>query len=416
MRMVRALAPVPVAAPAPGASRDRRWQVIAHDGHPVARWLWEPDTEPAGPVSGTAVLLGSEFRAGDNALLLRAIADAGRHRRRLALIHLGAGGTSLVRAAVDADQALRAISIELPAAAPVEAVRAGVALARSDQSGTEEFHVDRTGRVTTTRWQEVMLPEPAQPRAGRPVVVVTGGLGGLGIRAATVLAELQYMHPVLIDRRRPASLAGRARRYLQRLAACPVGATVRTADLTDARQLADALADLPGPVSAVVHCAGVLRAGTPAGQLAEDLAADQAVKVTGLRHLFAAFDPGDLRSLVVFGSILAEQRPHNLGSYALANELLRRAALRMSRQLPGCGTVVAQWAIWAGAGMAHDLGVVRQARSAGMEPITLRPGLVALRRLLAWPAGAEHAARLILTADGDEPDRNEREGKQSLPT
>ena len=415
MRAVRARAPVRVPAPAPGGpTPHRHWQVIAHTGHPVAAPLGArgagpgaaPVTTtdpapPAPPATATAVLLGTEFHPGDNGLLLRGIAEARRHRRRLVLVHLGAGGTSLVRAAMEEDRTLRALSIELPERPSPPAVRTAVALARTERTGPEEIQVDQSGRITTTRWCDVDLPAAPPARGDLPAVVITGGLGGLGIRAATVLSDLHHMHPVLIDRRRPAALDRTARRYLRRLAGSPTGVSVRTADLTDARQVSAALAGVPAPVCAVIHCAGVLRGGTLARHRAEDLACDQAVKVAGLRNLVGALDPSALRHLVVFGSVLAEWRPHHLGSYALANELLWRAVLRMSGGLPVTATVVAQWAVWAGAGMAHELGVVRQAERIGMAPIPLGPGLAALRRLLAWPSGPGRAARLILTAGGD---------------
>jgi hypothetical protein len=131
-------------------------------------------------------------------------------------------------------------------------------------------------------------------------------------------------------------------------------------------------------------------------QVAVTLAAVQAVKVHGLRNVLAALNPERLRHLIAFGSITAENPHPNMGGYALANELLWRTTLQAARSLPGCGTVAAEWSLWSGAGMAHQSGAVPQARRMGLPPISLRSGMVALVRLMSWPVGPAHAARLLL--------------------
>src|SRR5882672_988020 len=100
MRSVQALAPHPVPeAVAVDAARRYRWDVLGSDAHPVASALRAGPTGTLAPSAATAVLLGGEFRPGDNALLLDGLHAARRQGGRLVLIHLGAGGTSLLRAA-----------------------------------------------------------------------------------------------------------------------------------------------------------------------------------------------------------------------------------------------------------------------------------------------------------------------------
>jgi NAD(P)-dependent dehydrogenase (short-subunit alcohol dehydrogenase family) len=357
--------------------------VVGPDGHPAAGIAAGARDGAPRAGHGTAVLLGTEFTPADNGLLLDGVRAAVRRGGRLVLVHLGAGGTSLVRAALGENRALRGLSIELPPRPSDAALRTAATLATGDTSATTELRVDQAGRVSGTRWRPVPLPDPVPGGAGPGVAVVTGGLGGLGIRAAGVLAELDHLHPVLVDRRAPDDVPAATRRYLRCLAAGPTGVTVRTADLTVPREAAAALADLPGPAGVLVHCAGVMCHGPASRYDPAELAAAQAVKVAGLGHVLAALDPGPLRSLVAFGSMLAEREPHTLGGYALANELLGRAVARLATGLPHTAAVVAQWSIWAGAGMAHDLAVLPQARAMGLVPVSLRPGLQALRRIVA---------------------------------
>ncbi|GGK76513.1 SDR family NAD(P)-dependent oxidoreductase [Mangrovihabitans endophyticus] len=384
---------VPVTAPGVGGVA-RRWRVRGAADGPVAIALRAmsgagmpdaPTLDATTPWPATAVLLGTEFTARDNDLLLETIRAATRRGGRLALIHRGAGGTSLMRAACAEAPRLTGMSIELPPEPTAAAVRAAVALAGADVPGADEVIVDGAGHAVATGWRRVRLP-PA-PGAISGTVLITGGLGGLGLHVAEILAGRYGLHPALVDRRAPESLAPHARARLRRLLAGPAGASVRTADVTDPAAVAAALTSLPTPVTIVVHGAGVLHAGPVASCAAEDLTATQAVKVAGLRHVLDAIDRGALRHLVVFGSTVAEEPPHGLAGYALANELLRRATLRAARSLPHVSTVVAQWSIWAGAGMAHDLGVVPQARRLGWTPVALRAGLAAVQRLLALPPG-----------------------------
>lgn len=400
VRTVQAWAPYPVAQPVPaGPGYARRWYVVGGQGHPAAG---VPSGTRAGARHaglGTAVLLGTAFAPRDNALLLEGVRAAVHRGGRLVLLHLGAGGTSLLRAAMGENRRLRGISVELPPHPSAAALATADALAAGDFSTASELRVDQEGRVTATDWRPAPLPEPPPGGAGPGVAVVTGGLGGLGIRVAAVLAERDGLHPVLVDRRAPGDeLPEATRRYLRRLADGPTGVTVRRADVTVPGELAAALADLPAPASVLVHCAGVMCHGPASRYAPDELAAAQAVKVAGLGNAVAALDPARLRSLVVFGSMLAEREPHTLGGYALANELLGRAAARLSARLPQTATVVAQWSIWAGAGMAHDLAVVPQARAMGLVPISLRPGLRALRGLVA---GGVAGRLLLLGGEGN---------------
>jgi NAD(P)-dependent dehydrogenase (short-subunit alcohol dehydrogenase family) len=392
MRAVHAQARVEMPMPfAEQPQRHTRLRIFGSAGHPVARALCDVPGEPA---TATLVLLGARFASADNALLLQGMRNAWWHRRRLVLIHLGAGGETLLRSSMADRRIPEWLSIELPAVPSAAALRAALRLACSD--GTGELRVDGTGTFATS-WQPFTLPPPWQGHPGPPdpqVAVVTGGLGGLGLRVAALLSYQYGLHPVLIDkvqRLRPESPADRR---ITRLASYPAGLTVRAADVTDAQAMAAALSGLSGPITTVVHCAGVLG---PAGDCSpDDLAATQAVKVIGLRNVLAAVNPQQLSHLITFGSSLAEEPAHNLGCYALANELLRRATLEAAAGVPQATTVVAEWSIWAGAGMAHNLGLVAQARRRGLVPISLQAGMRVMGRLLALPAGAGRAQAIIL--------------------
>jgi NAD(P)-dependent dehydrogenase (short-subunit alcohol dehydrogenase family) len=389
MSTVHAYAPHPVAVPwSVVPPRRHSWRVLGDPGHPVAAAL---RGDPGAAATATAVLLGARFAPADNARLLEGIADATRHGRRLVLVHAGAGGGALLRSTMARGVRSR-LTVQMPPNAGPAAVRSALRLVTSDVTGDVEVR-DDGGRYRTS-WRSSVLPAAWSRPPAPGVAVVTGGLGGLGLRVAAVLSHRYGLHPILIDGRPWRTLPTRAAALLSRLVHAPAGATVRTADLTDPAAVVAALSDPPGRIVAVLHCAGAL--GPPGDCGPDDLAAVQAVKVAGLRNVLAALDPAPVRHLVTFGSVLAEEPAHNLGCYALANELLRRATTRAAATVPHATTVTAEWSVWAGAGMAHELGVVPQARRAGITPVALRPGLRTLTRLLALPPGPHHAHVLLL--------------------
>ncbi|GAA2717398.1 MULTISPECIES: KR domain-containing protein [Streptomyces] len=374
-----------------------RWSVLHGTAAPdrlvaALQHASRPDGEKA-----VAVVLGAGHRPRDNALLLEGVARAAATPgRRLVLVHRGAGGASLLRAAALEAPGLRVTALEQ--AGPLTAERVA-RLVRAAGDGAE-VHVAQDGTATRTVWRPAALPAAAPGPAGG-TVLITGGLGGLGLRAAGVLAARAGWRPVLLDVTAPGQLDAASARLLARLRAAVPRTRVLTADVTDPKAVAAALWRLGAPVHAVVHCAGLVDGGPVAGMHPADLARLQAAKTGGLHAVLDALDVTALRQVVVFGSITARVPHRQMGGYALANELLRRQALRRAAVLPHCATVVAEWSVWSGAGQAHAMGAVPQARRMGMAPVPLGPGMAALLRLVAWPPGPGRGVSLVLTGEGD---------------
>jgi NAD(P)-dependent dehydrogenase (short-subunit alcohol dehydrogenase family) len=390
----------PAQEPATAGSFERRcWHIIGDENHAVAFELRARSAPPGAGPCGTAVLLGRQFGWEDNARLLDGIAAACRDGGRLALVHLGAGGASLLRVAATENPGLDVVSVELSPQPSPRAVRVATTVANSCPARVLELQIDDQGRITRTVWQPVELPPPATgPSAAPASVLITGGLGGLGVRAAHMLARTVGLHPLIVDHARLDSLGAGVARHLAYLHNSPTGCTVLDVDLTDHSATMAALSDLDTPpVSAVVHCAGVLLGGPLSAFAALDLAAAQRVKVDGLRNVLDAVDTNRLRHLVTFGSVTAEQPHRSMACYALANELLRRATFDAARALPCCATVAAEWSLWSGAGMAYRAGAIPQARRMGMTPVSLRAGMSALACLLGWPPGPQAATALVLS-------------------
>lgn len=248
------------------------------------------------------------------------------------------------------------------------------------------------GRRTTL---ESVLEEPRASRTlaidERSVIVCSGG--ARGVTAATLIALAKQHRPriVLLGRTplvaEPAGCAGIAddaglKRALLSIAK-QEGRTVRPAELGAqargifaVREIRDTLAALEaagsparyfaldvscaddlrrvlaearedwGPITGIVHGAGVVADKLIAEKTEEQFERVLRTKVDGLRALLAATADDPLSLLVLFSSVAA--RSGNVGQcdYAMANEMLNKVAARHARQHPGSVVKSLNWGPW----------------------------------------------------------------------
>ena len=201
----------------------------------------------------------------------------------------------------------------------------------------------------------VLLPPSAEAPPSRPgTVLVTGGLGALGLETARWLArEDGVQHLLLIGR----SGAGDEHSAdVEALRGEGAEVTVAACDVADREQLAAVLAEgcREYPLRGVVHCAGVLADAVLVEQDAERLARVFAPKVAGAWNLHALTRELDLDFFVTFSSAVSLLGWAGQGNYAAANAFLDAlAAYRRSLGLPGQSL---NWGPWAEVGLAAALG------------------------------------------------------------
>ncbi len=276
--------------------------------------------------------------------------------------------------------------------------------------GPAEVGVAATHRCTPELARAARRPGPPPLDLGpKDVVLVTGGARGVTAEAAVALAEAFGPTLVLTGRTPPpgpepawlAGVAGEAelkkaiaghlgpgaaprqvgeqyqrvlagrevRRTLDRLAGHR--AWYAPVDITDRLAVADLLRQVReryGPVTAVVHGAGVL-----ADRRVEDLTGEQfdhvyATKVGGLRNLLDLLGPDGLKALVLFSSTTARLGRAGQAAYACANEVLNKAAQAEARRRPGCRVVAVNWGPWDGGMVTPGLRRVFEAEGVGLIP------------------------------------------------
>jgi len=169
-------------------------------------------------------------------------------------------------------------------------------------------------------------------------------------------------------------LAGReVRATVEAVAAAGGQAVYRSADVTDPAALAAALEPVRldwGPVTALVHGAGVLADRVIAEQTDEQFDSVFDTKVQGLRALLTALSDDSLKVLCVFSSVAARCGNQGQVAYAMANETLNRVACAEASARGG-STVVKSlgWGPWQGGMVTPQLAARFAALGVPMIPL-----------------------------------------------
>ncbi|HEV7785863.1 MAG TPA: SDR family NAD(P)-dependent oxidoreductase, partial [Thermoanaerobaculia bacterium] len=384
------------------------WTIIAPEGHPLAAAL-------AGrlPGDGVALLMPIEIERCHAGLLLEGAHAvlAAPPTVRVLLVHQGGVGGAFARTLRLEIPTATACIVRVPFAHP-EAVDWAVAEMLATISGGGSFaesHYDDAGRrsVPVLRLLEPAPPGPL-PLGPEDVLLVTGGGKGIAAECALDLAKASGARLALFGRSAPESDAELAAN-LERMAAAGVHVLYLSADVGDPVAVFTAVARVQaelGPVTAVLHGAGANSPRRLADLDEEALTRTLAPKVAGFFHVLAAIDPGRLRLLVTFGSIIARIGLAGEADYAVANEWLARGTESIARDLPDCRCLALEWSVWSGTGMGERLGTLESLRAQGISAIPAETGLAMLRELISRPRstnGVADAVAVVVTGRFGEP-------------
>jgi acyl transferase domain-containing protein/aryl carrier-like protein len=143
---------------------------------------------------------------------------------------------------------------------------------------------------------------------------------------------------------------------MAQLQACSPSVEYLAADVADGAALATKLAAATarlGPVTAIVHAAGVLADRRIEDVQAADVDLIFRPKIGGLRNLLNAVNRERLTRLALFSSTAACFGNEGQAVYAMANEVLNKYAFGLARELPAARVVALDWGPWH-AGMVTD--------------------------------------------------------------
>jgi enediyne polyketide synthase len=379
-----------VETPLPGPVPVREsglWQVYAPVASPLAEPLRQA-LQQAGLGAGFLVCLPPDCTEQDLDLALRGVQAAvnAAADTRFVLVQTGRGAAGLAKTLrLEAPHLHITVAHVPPVADAVGWVVAEVAAT----TGFSEAIYDRDGvrRVPTLRVLPVRAARTEHPLSGDDVLLVTGGGKGITAECALVVARDSGARLAIMGRSDPADDAELAAN-LRRMAEGGAGVTYVRADVTDAGQVREAIAEVEqtfGQVTAILHGAG---RNEPAALTHLDMAAIRqtiAPKIDGLQAVLEAVDPDKLRLLVTFGSIIGRSGLPGEGHYAVANEWLAALTQAVGEWNPHCRCLCMEWSVWSGVGMGERLSVVESLARDGITPISPDQGLQVMRRLVADP-------------------------------
>ncbi|MBB3713099.1 acyl transferase domain-containing protein/thioesterase domain-containing protein [Limimaricola variabilis] len=257
----------------------------------------------------------------------------------------------------------------LDISAPSRATRAALAEAVLEEAFAAPEPAPVSWRNGVRRRREPLratLPEtPDLPLRPGGAVLITGGLGGIGLTLAETLARNWQAGIAMVSRRTlppradwPGLAAGGARqaellRALLRLEAMGARIEVLRADVTDPEEMREAVAEAEarlGPLSGVIHAAGRLDDAPVLGRSPEASEAVIGPKLQGLMVLDTLFPDGRLDWMALCASSSGWTLPAGQADYVAANAALDAWA---QRRAGGATRVVAiDWGAWADTGMA----------------------------------------------------------------
>ncbi|MEU6381069.1 SDR family NAD(P)-dependent oxidoreductase [Streptomyces sp. NPDC046909] len=264
----------------------------------------------------------------------------------------------------------------------------------------------RAGQATVPRLAHATGASDARretPALGSGSVLITGGTSGLGAMLARhLVAHHDVRSLVLSSRRGPA--APEAAALTEELTAAGVRVEIVACDVTSRDSVAALLAAVPAdrPLTAVVHCAGVLDDGLAQALTEERLDAVLAPKVRGAWHLHELTRDLDLSAFVLFSSIASVLGFAGQSNYAAANGFLN--GLAQARRAEGLPAEALCWGFWAERSeMSADISAtdVERMQRQGVQPLSSREGLALFDTAVALDEPVLAPVRLNFAALGE---------------
>nr|WP_244184316.1 type I polyketide synthase [Streptomyces cellostaticus] len=238
------------------------------------------------------------------------------------------------------------------------------------------------------------------PALGTGTVLITGGTGGLGAMLARHLVERHGVRRLVLTSRR-GQAAPAAAGLREELTEAGAQVEVVACDVTSRDSVAGLIAAVPSehPLTAVIHCAGVLDDGVVQALTEDRVAAVLAPKVRGAWYLHELTRHLDLSAFVLFSSVASVLGTAGQANYAAANAFLN--GLAEARRAAGLPAGSLCWGLWAERSeMVADIGeadVVRLQRQ-GVLPMSSREGLALFDAAISRDEPVLVPARLDLSA------------------
>ncbi len=362
-----------------------KWQVMAVEESALQSRLHEEFGSVPG--KGLVCCVPPELNEQTAEFLLQSAQTAVRQGMlQIVFVQHGGGAAALARTLYLENPNLKVTVVDAPIQHP-DAVKWAAAEA-SANTGFIEAHYDDAGIRREPRLKLLQPENDVAENSLGPddLLLVTGGGKGIAAESALHLAETSGCRLALLGRSDP-STDSELQSNLNRFKDAGITFTYFAADITDPSAVKATLARVEsqlGPITAVLHGAGINNPMRLEKITIHDLQQTLATKLNGLRNVLDNINSAKLRTLLTFGSIIARTGLHGEAHYGLANEFLNLMVERWQKEHAHCRCLNLEWSVWAGIGMGQRLGVLDSLVRQGITPIPLDDALEHLKTMLAW--------------------------------
>ncbi|MDJ0574306.1 MAG: amino acid adenylation domain-containing protein [Xenococcaceae cyanobacterium MO_234.B1] len=209
--------------------------------------------------------------------------------------------------------------------------------------------------------------------------LITGGLGDLGLLVVDWMVQQEARQLVLVGRSEPKPSA---QKVLDKLASQGAKAIARTADVSDANQIAQVLAEIeqsPLPLGGIIHAPGVLDDGTLKKLTWDNFVRVMAPKVQGAWNLHSLTLDSPLDFFILFASSASLLGSAGQANHSAANAFLD--ALAAYRRAQGLPATTINWGPWGEIGAAARLPeVIERLNQFGIGTIDSQEGIQVLEQ------------------------------------
>ena len=252
----------------------------------------------------------------------------------------------------------------------------------------EDTDVAAPVRVIHEQDESALIAEQVTPPVWHSdgTYLITGGLGGLGLKLAQDLFKAGAGHVVLTSRRPPSTPEQQAALAALQAQGHEKNLHLMLADMGDAaavRALLERLRLTLPPLRGVIHAAAVTRDGLLMDQSAEDFQQVMAPKVMGAWHLHSQTQQDPLDFMVFYGSAAGFLGAPGVANYAAANAFL--GALAQHRRSLGLPGLCIHWGAFDNVGLAAAAHP-QHTEARGVRSLSLQEGTQILHTLLACAA------------------------------
>ncbi len=233
------------------------------------------------------------------------------------------------------------------------------------------------------------------------VILVTGGAKGITAECALALGQETGVKMALVGRAAvPAAGDSNSEiaQTLKRLAAQGLtGAYYRCniADPTEVQQLVDQVTQELGPITGVIHGAGLNQPRRVEQVRPQDAQTEVSPKLLGAYNLLQALASNPPKLFIAFSSIIGVTGMPGNAWYAFANESLSLLLQQYQRQHPQTQVLALAYSVWDEIGMGARLGSVKHLERMGIKAISPREGV---SRFLQLFQTAPSTSQVVITA------------------